>query len=64
MFPLSKFKKMFCNKIFVSWEVSKPALPENSKKVITMSCHVKPLGEPQLSDTDMQWIEFLSQICL
>ena len=33
-------------------------------KVITTSCHVKPLGEPQLSDTGMQWIEFVSQICI
>ena len=31
-------------------------------KVITMSCHVKPLGEP-LWVMGMQWIEFVSQIC-
>ena len=39
-------------------------LAREQYKVITMSCHVKPLGEPQLSDTDMQWIELVSQICL
>ena len=38
-------------------------LAREQYKVITMSCHVKPLGEPPLSDTGMQWKELVSKIC-